>query len=798
MGTNFSAPAIIQRVWYRRNNVLPRCEFVRQQKSRVFMEGADGTRSITSRFSTMPRYNFYFYIYRPAVHNEGFADVEQKWTSGGTPFHFADNEMSAEDYFIINPVDSYYKNNIKPQTNKIIADQAGDFTTPNVIWMEGHDSSGPNAKTVRIIKDIKKLLPNVNVVHSTLEDYSNALKESVNIDELTLVNGERRSAQYDLRSGNLYGYVTSSRMYLKLKNFEAEKWLQFYAESFNSVSGLLGTDINDEYLNVAWNYLIQNSAHDSIGGCSLDEIHEDMMSRYKQAIEISKGVFARACKNIALNINTKTLDKYKTYSEPGIFIVAINPNFYERNEIVKAFIDVPAELDKKGFEIIDHKGNKLNFQIANKNDVEPVLEQLIDRPMFYKMKRYECYIELNDIPQFGYETLLINPAKSVKQASGKKLAKVSNELPVIENDFIKIHVNKNGSLNVADKINKTRYSDIAYFYDEGEEGHAWVHTPVKPFYNTLKEKPEITIIENGILNARISIKHKLKVHANSLERKEKRGEKVKLSIELIVSLSKNSKRIDFEIITNNKAEDHRLRVMFPTDIEASSSYAEGQFDVVERSLDRPDTANWVEQPMYDYPLHNFVDLTDGTKGAAVLVSGLKEYEVLNDGRNTIALTLFRAFNYVIQPSSKEDYSFQKGSQCLGKQSCKIAFYPHDGNWEKGEVYKEALNFNNEIRLFQIGESKGKLSAASSFFKIEPEELVFSCFKKSADNCSFILRIYNPTNNEISGKITTAFAIKTIKSVTLEEIDVKTIKPKDKNSFIVTVGKKKIATYKITF
>ena len=68
-------------------------------------------------------------------------------------------------------------------------------------------------------------------------------------------------------------------------------WLQFYAEPFNSAAGLLGLNINDEYLNVAWNYLIQNSAHDSIGGCSLDEIHEDMMSRYKQSIEISKGVY---------------------------------------------------------------------------------------------------------------------------------------------------------------------------------------------------------------------------------------------------------------------------------------------------------------------------------------------------------------------------------------------------------------------------------------------------------------------------------------------------------------------------
>ena len=37
-------------------------------KSEFIWEGADGTRMTASRFSTMPRYNFYFYIYRPVVH----------------------------------------------------------------------------------------------------------------------------------------------------------------------------------------------------------------------------------------------------------------------------------------------------------------------------------------------------------------------------------------------------------------------------------------------------------------------------------------------------------------------------------------------------------------------------------------------------------------------------------------------------------------------------------------------------------------------------------------------------------
>ena len=59
-------------------------------KAEFLWIGADGTEAVSSRFSTMPRYNFYFYIYRPVIHNEFSADVEYKWSKGGQPFHFAD------------------------------------------------------------------------------------------------------------------------------------------------------------------------------------------------------------------------------------------------------------------------------------------------------------------------------------------------------------------------------------------------------------------------------------------------------------------------------------------------------------------------------------------------------------------------------------------------------------------------------------------------------------------------------------------------------------------------------------
>jgi mannosylglycerate hydrolase len=238
--------------------------------------------------------------------------------------------------------------------------------------------------------------------------------------------------------------------------------------------------------------------------------------------------------------------------------------------------------------------------------------------------------------------------------------------------------------------------------------------------------------------------------------------------------------------------------MFPTGLKAKYHYAEGQFDVVKREIKRIDSKDWIEQPMYDFPLHHFVDINDDKNGLALLVDGLKEYEVKDDEKRTLALTLFRAFEYIIYPSSKEDYSHKKGSQCFGKSSYRIALYPHKGNWDEGNVYQEALNFNLPIKIAQVGQSKGSLPIELSFIKIEDDNLVFSTLKKPEDNSdSMILRLYNPTDNTIDSAINLLIKPEKIERVTLEEIFIENITFVE-NKFLVSVPPKKIFTYKIYF
>jgi len=749
-------------------------------------EGADGTQALASRFSTMPRYNFYFLIYRPVLYNQTPYDVELKWDKRVVPFHLADEQFYKEDYYLISPDNSYYEENIENSVNDIINRQVNDFTTPNVIWMEGHDSSGPNAKTVQIIKDIKKKFPNLNVKHSTLEEYSKALLETAQKDKLPVVKGERRSAQNDLRCGNLYGYVTSSRTYLKLTNFKTEKLLQYYAEPFYSLSGILGQDINNNYLDIAWEYLVQNSAHDSIGGCSLTSIHDDMMLRYKNAYEISTGVFERAAKYILKNVNLST-------KQSDLFIAVFNPLNYNRSEICKVYVDIPEDYMAEDFDII-YDGKVMEKEILFFENVEPVVEEMTNRPMYFKMKRFDTLINFENIPANGYKIFEIVPKTSTFEK------KIFDNEKILRNEYLEVRINENGTINIFDKVNNNKFENILYFIDEGEEGHAWVHKSVKPTLTTLNEKPVVIIYKNKLVQKAI-IQYNFNIFSDINTRLLNKTPDKKIEITVNLELPVSSDFLKIKVMVNNQSLDHRLRLVIPTDINAPFHYAETNFDVVKRTSERPDTSNWVEQPMYDFPFNNFVDVASENRSIAVFSDGIKEYEYKNDERNSLCFTLLRAYKYIIAPASKQDFSYDLSSQEIGKREYNFAIYPHKNDYQNSEVIKNAYKFNYDLRAIQMGKNiSGNLSDTVSFYEIENKNLIPTAFKQkeTKEENKYILRFYNPMETTQKTKIRFFKKFKEVGKTTLEEDKITEILTKNNNETEVVIMPKKIITLEISF
>ena len=146
----------------------------------------------------------------------------------------------------------------------------------------------------------------------------------------------------------------------------------------------------------------------------------------------------------------------KLGSDKDIFMVALNPNNYLRDEIAECFIDIPIEFDKGDFKLFDIGGNEIEKQILNVEHHQPVLEQLIDRPMYFDMMRYRCMLDLRDVPGFGYKTYSVLPCQKSKVKSQKFIASTT-KLPILQNDFLRVKINQNGTFDLFDKQNQQAF-----------------------------------------------------------------------------------------------------------------------------------------------------------------------------------------------------------------------------------------------------------------------------------------------------------------------------------------------------
>jgi Glycosyl hydrolases family 38 N-terminal domain/Alpha mannosidase middle domain len=167
-------------------------------------------------------------------------------------------------------------------------------------------------------------------------------------DRLTTWHGEMRSAA----RANLLPGVVSARIDLKAACARAERWLERYAEPLQALYG--GERRPDQFVRQAWIRMFQNAAHDSICGCSADEVSAQVLVRYAEAEQIGRGLAERAVDRIAAECPT------------GSFAV-VNPSPRERTDMVELDVVVPEEWGAVAFELPD--GSHVGTQEVSRADL---------------------------------------------------------------------------------------------------------------------------------------------------------------------------------------------------------------------------------------------------------------------------------------------------------------------------------------------------------------------------------------------------------------------------------------------
>jgi len=687
------------------------------------------------------------------------------------------------------------------KSRELIDTLSKNARTKYLLFNNGCDHLEPQPELPEIIDYLNKNIREAKFIHSNYEQY--VKKVSSTNSPLGIVRGEMRSGRfYNITPGTM-----STRMYLKQANHRSENALEKYVEPISTFSYLEGKDYPTELINLAWKYLIQCHPHDSICGCSIDQVHKDVLQRLSWAYDISKRLISEGILDISNKIDTTVpvnIQKSEKSLQP---LVIYNTVGWARKEVVKVELHFPvAELSR---------GNKKYHIVSNDGDRFTV-EQLsgIEGPFWspYEGEYYKQELAFEaSVPPCGYKLFYL--------ANGEENS--ISDLKIIgttcENSFLRVSVNNNGTIKVYDKITGNVYDNLLTYEDGEDAGDEYTYSPcIEPKVIVFdKETPQVEVVDRGPLLATLKVKGKLSLpKALRNDRKARENEMVDCPIETEVSLHSNSPLIRVKTIFENNAKDHRLRVLFPTPIITDSSFAESHFDVVKRAIDLPNGRNWGckewgESPTGTYPQDTFVSINDNERGISIVNNGITEYEVSKkcvDGKDgsIIALTLLRCVGWL----SRNDLRTRRGhagppletpdAQCLGRQVFRYGILFHKGGWEETKAWKVSHNFNVPLVASFTGIHEGKLPKETSFLTLNNDALIISAIKKSETDDGVIIRLYNIRGRRIEGKLEFSKKVKRAFITDLDEKEKTKIKIDGANCVKVLFKPFQIVTLKLIF
>jgi alpha-mannosidase len=637
--------------------------------------------------------------------------------------------------------------------------------------------------------------------HSTMAEYFAELRKLVDDGlDIPLITGEAR--------GSAYTQVTpgciSTRMNLKLMNWECSRELERYAEPLSTMSWLCGAQYQGAYIEHGWKWLIQNHPHDSICGCSLDRVHADMITRFYWSLDNASDVANYSCASILTGID---IEKFKVQiseklgTKPKLNeIIAIgvfNTNAFNGPFVVEDYISLnPA----RSYKLYTVEGVEIS---AVTIETIPDFRANIEKGQ-YLYKRFQHNYALgkvtailDNIPACGYKLLFL---VGIDNTPHLPVAKQGVPKP-ISTDFYNVEFNPDGSLNVLDKKTGFQYKDVNTYEDGPDDGdeYDWAPLPGAKIYYTKGLKADYSIKDENIVFTEIVAKLVFPVPYELIgdadTKRVRSDQKVDLNLTTTYRIYKSYPRIDISTNVTNKAKGHRLRALIPSGITVTHSYADDHFQVLARTVALPKDDGWYQDMQGIYHQDTFVDLNDGKQGIAVFNHGICEFEciltpdILNSKGNAIALTLYRSVAWLSQKGHLGRKSGLNGPnlQTPGAQlmdhtfQFEYALFPHIGTWENAKVYQYAYAFNAPPRFFSEKHglrneilTQKVLSPEMSFLEISNPNLILSAWKRSSTIFNAvdgtIIRIFNPTASSQEGIIKLPKTISEAKLTNLLEED----------------------------
>ena len=652
-----------------------------------------------------------------------------------------------------------------------------------ILVMNGNDHAEPDPLVFARLKEASGRAP-FSAEVGTLDEYAQRLSEAPR-DGTPCVRGELRSPA----RSNLTPGVSSSRAWIKQRDFQLGYLLERIADPLTALASRLNeSDDLTALLEVAWRTQIQNHPHDSICGCSIDQVHRDMRYRFDQAEMIGE-IVARRASNAVLS----------TRSGGESAVAVFNPTFARRALVtgeteledphagyvaldahgrrIPVAIDVarlarPFEIELKG---ADFKGLITGAQVmgqyVNRFELERVADNRFDLRMFVSRSpagdldpqsfrrrilevpddaivrirataaaRAQITFVAEALAQAGFSVYRI--ARSDEPAGSTNAAAIES----IENEYFRLSPSPRG-LKIDDLKNNQALE--IYFEDDGDRGDEYNFDPVTDSPPISRPASiEARVIERGPVRSRIKLALVYRLpRALAADRKARAPETVEVPIQLTATVYAGLERVDFDAVMDNRARDHRFRTALCTPIAATESISDTNFGIVRRPLDPTEPAGVTEEIYPTAPHRTFTAVESAAFSAAMMSRGIYETEARRDaGGTTILLTLLRCVGWL----SRGDLKMRRGdagpefetpdAQEIGSHRFQFAVTTWRGSYADAGMIQPGQAYAYPPRVFQARSAMD--AAENQLCACDNPRVVFSTARATARGDTCIVRAFS--------------------------------------------------------
>ena len=557
--------------------------------------------------------------------------------------------------------------------------------------------------------------------------------------ELPLVHGELRDS---------YGYTWTlqgtfaSRAFQKRTNAGVERALVRDAEPWAAIARARNGTARRGIVNAAWRSLLEAHPHDTLCGCSIDDVARAADVRWADAAAQAAGIRDDAVMELVHHEPATAREQRDAWRS---VLLVRNRAPRSRSGVVRLTVDtfvadVGVGPGSAGQEItlpspLPAPGISLPHQVLGESLVHARTESPRHYPDDDLVVRREVLARIGDVPGYGVVSLSLDGTQALPAVDTVVDATVDGQ--VLSNGLLRVHVGDDGAVDVAslDGSHATRH--LVGFECRRDAGD--LYTPAIREGAPAAVCVGTRVLHAGPLRAAMAMDWIVRGAGGADDS----------PATLILSLDAGEPFLRVSVTGEHRGHDQRLRLLLRTGVPDARVWADAAFGAVERrpiEVSAEEAAR--ELPPPTGPLHRYVSLFGPPGGATVLSDGLAEYEAMHDG--TVAITLVRA----VAALSRHDLPERPGhagwpcdtpeAQCRGPFAAELAVLFHRGERDTATV-DVIERTADDVLLPLTGDTlRSALTVPEPVHGVtlEGPALAFSALKESEDGEWIVLRCVN--------------------------------------------------------